>query len=97
MSGECLCGAMAQPNEAKLILHHYYHVGRRIQAWEEIVASAYRLEILDIREYQCRWGHANGKRISDDQLELPGFEIGHMCGPCQGKTDIARLQLGLEI
>lgn len=97
MSGECLCGAMAQPNEARLIAHYYPHVGRKISAWETLIKTARDIGLLDIPPHQCQWGHGNGSRIPDNQLELPGFEIGTMCSVCQGKTDMARLKLGLPI
>jgi 3'-phosphoadenosine 5'-phosphosulfate sulfotransferase (PAPS reductase)/FAD synthetase len=95
MSGECLCGANAQKDEYKLIKSLYPETGKRIDAWESIVSTAWSTGVLDIPAQYCRWG--NGRRASDDQLELPGMEVGHMCSACDGKTDIAKLKLGLDI
>lgn len=79
MSGECGCGAYASPEEFRVIEHHYPEQAKRIRQWENIVDSSRQL--MGIASQYCQWGNGNGKRIPDNQMELPGMEL---CASCIG-------------
>lgn len=75
MSGECGCGAYASPTEAKVIERIYPKQAERIKAWETLVTASRAMFNHELKF--CRWGHAQGKRLNDNQLELP------LCVSCQ--------------
>lgn len=68
MSGECLCGAFAKPNELDEIGFWFPDTAEEIRALEAEVRAG------GIPEPYCRWGHGQG-RPSDRQ--------GPLCASCQ--------------
>lgn len=76
MSGECGCGAYATPDEYNVINHLYPKQAERIRAWETIASAAQ--PVMGFESTYCKWGHAQGRRISEKQLSLP------MCESCIG-------------
>jgi 3'-phosphoadenosine 5'-phosphosulfate sulfotransferase (PAPS reductase)/FAD synthetase len=72
MSGECLCGAFAKPDELDEIRFWYPDVAAEIDALERDVAAAGH------REPYCRWGHGKGK---------PTEKVGPLCTSCDLQLD----------
>jgi 3'-phosphoadenosine 5'-phosphosulfate sulfotransferase (PAPS reductase)/FAD synthetase len=79
MSGECLCGAYAQPNEAKMWAQWYPGVAERLRKWEALVQQARELQVWEaehgFREWDdvmderyTRWGWKG--RVADEQIEM---------------------------
>lgn len=62
MSGECLCGAFAKPDELEMIGEHYPDVVNEIRALEADARAA------GVPEPYCRWGHGEGKRSPSGRL-----------------------------
>ncbi len=85
MSGECGCGAYATPNEAKVIERLYPKQSERIKTWEQLVLASKPL--FNHPNQVCRWGHAQGKRISDKQMELG------LCVTCQTQVQDRELAM----
>lgn len=67
MSGECLCGAFAKPDELEEIRFWFPEVAAEIDRLEAEVAAAGH------REPFCRWGHGQGK---------PTEKTGPLCTSC---------------
>lgn len=67
MSGECLCGAFAHPDELEEIRFWFPDVAAEIEALEAEVEAAGHGEPF------CRWGHGQGK---------PPEETGKLCTSC---------------
>lgn len=81
MSGECLCGAFAEPGELQDIALWYPQAADEIRAIEERVAAA------GVRA--CRWGHrppAACEPVDEAQLAIGGG-IGTMCWTCDAKRE----------
>jgi 3'-phosphoadenosine 5'-phosphosulfate sulfotransferase (PAPS reductase)/FAD synthetase len=73
ISGECLCGAFASPNERKRIARHYPEFNSYLSVLEA--------QVEDANQPYCRWG--NGVRIDPNQGKLdftPKFMP--MCAGC---------------
>lgn len=66
MSGECLCGAYAQPGELDRLRLWYPQVAAEIDALQVDAVAA------GIPEPFCRWGHGQGKPSG----------VGRMCSSC---------------
>lgn len=62
MSGECLCGSFAHPNELEEIRFWYPHVAA------EIDALAAEVEAAGHGEPYCQWGHGKGKPSDTGRL-----------------------------
>lgn len=68
MSGECLCGAYAKPDELKEIAYWFPETGRRIRALEAKVKAA--------GQRHCEWGHGGGGTYR-------GRPVGELCQSCE--------------
>lgn len=73
MSGECLCGAFAKPNELDEIRYWYPDVAAEIDQLEADVKAAGHKEPF------CRWGHGQGK---------PTEKTGPLCTSCNLQLDL---------
>ena len=69
ISGECLCGSFARPNELTEIEMWFPHVGRMIRSLEE------RVRAMGLR--RCEWGWSNATR--QGTLFPPGI----LCAGCK--------------
>lgn len=67
MSGECLCGAFAKPNELEEIRFWYPDVAAQIDALAAEVRAA------GVPEPRCHWGHGSGR---------PSERVGMLCSSC---------------
>jgi hypothetical protein len=67
MSGECLCGAFAKPNELDEIRMWLPDVAAEIETLEQEVRAAGH------KEPWCQWGHGQGK---------PTEKTGNLCTSC---------------
>lgn len=74
MSGECLCGAYAGPDEFEQIDFFFPDVADRIRRIEDMVEAE--------GHNRCRWG--NRQKLGDDQAELTDFAP--MCTGCEVKN-----------
>lgn len=78
MSGECLCGAFAKPNELDEITFFYPETAARIRDLERQVEAA--------GIPACKWGQASGGGAR------PGTAVGRLCSSCPmpipGQTDL---------
>lgn len=87
MSGECLCGAFAEPGELHRIRHHYPDAAAEIEALEAELADQDR-----IPAERCKWGwgaYRDG-RGGD-------HKVGPLCSSCDARSDpAARLNLSAE-
>lgn len=71
-SGECLCGAMADPSELDEIGFWYPEVANRIKALEQECFT---------RGLPYRWGHKRSQTVNEDQPMLP------LCSSCQTRWE----------
>lgn len=67
MSGECLCGAFAKPNELETIRFWYPHVAAELEQLQDDVKEAGHNAPF------CMWGHGKGK---------PPERTGRLCSSC---------------
>ena len=72
MSGECLCGAFAKPDELEEIRYWFPDVAEEIDALEKEVAAAGH------PEEKCKWGYRKGARS----------KVGMMCSGCEALFEI---------
>lgn len=70
MSGECLCGAFAKPNELAEISRWFPEVGQRIRALEKAAHSA--------GQVSSHWGPQSSKAIRES--------VGMLCSGCSQPT-----------
>jgi 3'-phosphoadenosine 5'-phosphosulfate sulfotransferase (PAPS reductase)/FAD synthetase len=77
MSGECLCGSFAKPNELNEIALWYPHVAARIRAIEEKVRFAH--------PRACMWGQApkRERKRQPAQRNSAGRKVGPLCQQCE--------------
>lgn len=73
MSGECLCGAFAKPNEIKIIEQCYPEAARQIHALEVIAQEA---------GVHCVWGTRPPKKVRCEKKPRPGVGL---CFSCENK------------
>ena len=73
MSGECLCGSFAKPNELEEIRLWFPGVAAEIDALEMEVRAAGH------KEPRCRWGHGQGK---------PTEKVGSLCTSCDLQLEL---------
>lgn len=73
MSGECLCGAFAKPNELDEIRFWFPEMAAEIDQLESEVRAAGHKEPF------CRWGHGQGK---------PTEKTGKLCTSCDLQLDL---------
>lgn len=89
MSGECLCGAFAEPGELHRIRHHYPETAAEIDRIAEALAE--RNTDGRIPAERCQWGwgaYREGKG---------GHKVGPLCSSCDARqAPAARLNLSLE-
>lgn len=93
MSGECGCGAYSSPSEKRVFDQLYPHTGKHIDFLE--TAVQHMANYNAIPQKFCKWGHGNGRRISDKQIELPGFELCADCIGSQVNRELNMHKLGL--
>lgn len=74
MSGECLCGAFAKPDEIAEIEAWFPEVAARIHSLEADVEAA--------GQHGCRWG-VRPPRVHRDQMKL---EAGLLCQGCETRA-----------
>lgn len=67
MSGECLCGAFAKPNEMELLRFWYPDIAQELDQLQDDVKAAGH------KDPYCVWGHGKGK---------PPEQIGRLCSSC---------------
>lgn len=72
MSGECLCGSFAKPDELEEIRYWFPAVAEEIDALEKEVAAAGH------PEEKCKWGYRKG----------PRSKVGMMCSGCEALFEI---------
>lgn len=72
MSGECLCGSFAKPDELEEIRYWFPDVAEEIDALEKEVAAAGH------PEEKCKWGYRKGARS----------KVGLMCSGCEALFEI---------
>ena len=72
MSGECLCGAFAKPNELEEIRRFYPDAAKEIDRIAALVKDAGQ---------HHTWGTRPGKRVHPDQGDLP------LCWSCEAKAE----------
>lgn len=75
ISGECFCGAFADPLEMRELEYFYPEMAARIHKIEDIVTLAAELPKSDIKPAYCRWGWHDGVPV--EQAEL--FDMCHYC------------------
>jgi len=73
MSGECLCGAFAKPDELEQIRFWFPDMAAEIDQLEADVRAAGHKEPF------CRWGHGQGK---------PTEKTGKLCTSCDLQLDL---------
>lgn len=86
MSGECLCGAFAEPGELDRIGHHHPEVAAEIHALEaEVIAAG------TVPEERCMWGWGAYRGAAKPSKSGP------LCSSCDFRSDpAARLNLSPE-
>lgn len=77
MSGECLCGCFAKPDELKEIALWFPHVAARIRAIEQRVAASH--------PRACVWGRRplREKKRQPASRNSAGRRVGPMCQQCE--------------
>lgn len=96
MSGECLCGAFAEPGELHRLRHHYPEVAAEIESIQDELAErnleAQRSGAKLVPAERCTWGwgaYRDG-RGGDHR-------VGPLCSSCDARQDpAARLNLSAE-
>ena len=87
MSGECLCGAFAEPGELHRIRHYYPEAAAEIEALEAELAAQDR-----IPPERCRWGWGAYREGRGGDRK-----VGPLCSSCDARSDpAARLNLSAE-
>lgn len=76
MSGECLCGCFAKPDELKEITLWYPHVGARIHALQEQVKAAGHDGVWGVRPVRHR-------KRQPSRLDSAGRRVGPLCQQCE--------------
>lgn len=86
MSGECLCGAFAEPGELDRIGHHHPEVAAEIHELEaEVIAAG------NVPEERCMWGWGAYRGTAKPSKSGP------LCSSCDFRSDpAARLNLSPE-
>ena len=81
MSGECLCGCFAKPDELKEIALWYPHVAERIRALEQRVAVT--------KPRACQWGHRpqRERKRQPAARDSAGRRVGPLCQQCELRYD----------
>lgn len=84
MSGECLCGSFAKPDELKEIALWYPHVAERIHALEAKVCEAGHATA-------CVWGQrpTRTKKRQLARQDAAGRRVGPLCQQCEFAFDEA--------
>lgn len=77
MSGECLCGAFAEPGEYERI------AAVDPEAAEQIVAAEHAAREAGIDEQRCRWGWGAYR----DDPEAQPSKVGRLCSSCDARFD----------
>ncbi len=82
MSGECLCGSFAKPDELKEIALWYPHVAERIHAIEAKVKAAGK---------PCVWGQrpARSRKRQPAVRDAAGRRVGPLCQQCELDYEVA--------
>lgn len=82
ISGECLCGAFAQPGELDQIRFFFPETAARIEGWEKTAAEK--------GLKYCQWGARRPDQVDDPDLSP-------MCRQCVGQMSLLDDEAGIAI
>lgn len=90
MSGECLCGAFAQPGEYERVAECDHDVAQQIVDLEAEVRSAWESDPKKFKEHACQWGW--GAYKNDPAAQNP--KSGPMCSSCDARFQTPEAAVG---